>query len=523
MKEILITSILALTFSGLHAQTTESELPKLVVMLTIDQLRSDYLENFAPLYGEKGFKRLLREGRVYRHTELPYTGADRASAIATLHTGTTPSLHGIVAENWLDTRTLRPINCVDDEAFMGNYTDESSSASALLTSTSADELKISTCGKALVYSIAPFRDAAILAGGHSANGAFWLNENTGKWCSSTYYAEFPWWMSQYNDRWSPDFRIKDLMWTPLFAPTRYVYLPEWRSDGFKYSFSAEKQNKYRRLTTSPLVNDEVNLLAEELLNKSSIGKDQTPDLLALTYYAGNYNHRSVQECAMEMQDTYARLDQSLSRLLELLEQKVGLKNVLLCLASTGYSDPESPDTGLYRIPGGEFHLKRCATLLNMYLMATYGTGQYVEGYYDRQIYLNHKLIESKQLDLTEIQEKSAAFAVQFSGVNEVYSAHDLLLGPWSPRKELRRASYHRQRSGDLVIEVLPGWTVIQEHTTDHRVVRASAVLPTPLILLGAGFPAQTIQTPVRADRLAPTLTGALHIRAPNACSALPLD
>ena len=95
MKEILITSILALTFSGLHAQTTGSELPKLVVMLTIDQLRSDYLENFAPLYGEKGFKRLLREGRVYRHTELPYTGADRASAIATLHTGTTPSLHGI--------------------------------------------------------------------------------------------------------------------------------------------------------------------------------------------------------------------------------------------------------------------------------------------------------------------------------------------------------------------------------------------------------------------------------------------
>lgn len=523
MKEILITSILALTFGGLHAQVPESELPKLVVTLTIDQLRADYLENFSPLYGEKGFKRLLREGRVYRHVELPFTGADRASAIATLHTGTSPSLHGIVAENWLDTKTLRPVNCVDDQAFMGNYTEEASSASALLTSTIADELKIATRGKALVFSIAPFRDAAVLSGGHCANGAFWLNENTGKWCSSTYYTEFPWWMSQYNDRWSPDFRIKDMVWTPLFASTRYKYLPEWRSDGFKYSFASERQNKYRRLCTSPLVNDEVNLLTEELLNKSTIGKDEVPDLLALTYYAGNYNHRSVQECAMEIQDTYARLDQSIARLLELLEQKVGLKNVLFCLASTGYSDPEAPDTGIYRIPGGEFHLKRCATLLNMYLMATYGTGQYVEGYYDRQIYLNHKLIESKQLDLTEIQEKSAAFAVQCSGVDGVYSAHSLLLGPWSPHKELIRAGYHRQRSGDLVIEVLPGWTVVEERVSDSRVMRASAAMPAPLVLFGAGTVAQTILTPVRADRLAPTLTGALRIRAPNACTALPLE
>ena len=79
------------------------------------------------------------------------------------------------------------------------------------------------------------------------------------------------------------------------------------------------------------------------------------------------------------------------------------------------------DTGIYRIPGGEFHLNRCATLLNMYLMATYGEGQYVEAYYDQQIYLNHKLLEDKQLNLTEIQEKSAEFLVQFSGVNKVYS------------------------------------------------------------------------------------------------------
>lgn len=95
-------------------------------------------------------------------------------------------------------------------------------------------------------------------------------------------------------------------------------------------------------------------------------------------------------------------------------------------------------------------------------MASYGEGQYVEAYYDQQIYLNHKLIENKQLSLTEIQEKSAEFLVQFSGVSEVYSAHRLLLGPWSPQIERIRNSFHRKRSGDLLIEILPGWTIMQE-------------------------------------------------------------
>ena len=107
---------------------------------------------------------------------------------------------------------------------------------------------------------------------------------------------------------------------------------------FKYKFDDDRNNKYRRFITSPFVNDEVNALAEEALNKSSIGMDDITDLLALTYYAGNYAHKSVQECAMEMQDTYVRLDRSIANLLELLDKKVGLQNVLLFVTSTGYTD-----------------------------------------------------------------------------------------------------------------------------------------------------------------------------------------
>lgn len=520
MKKGLITSILALTLTGLQAQSV-APVPKLVVTLTIDQLRTDYMEAFSSLYGEKGFKRLMREGRVFYQTQFPFQYIDRASAIASIYSGTLPSLNGIIAENWLDSKTLRPVNCVDDPAFMGNYTNENSSPSQLLTSTIADELKVATRNKGIVYAIAPTRDAAILAAGHSGNSAIWLNDATGKWCSSTYYNEFPWWVSQYNDARSVDFRIKDMAWAPIYPITSYTFLPEWRDQPFKYKFDNERQNKFRRLISSPFINDEINLLTEELLDKSAIGRDDITDLLALTYYAGNYNHKSTQECAMEIQDTYVHLDRSIASLLELIDKRIGLHNVLFCITSTGYTDPEAPDLGLYRIPGGEFHLNRCATLLNMYLMATYGQGQYVEAYYNNQIYLDHKLIERKQLNLSEVEDKSADFLVQFSGVNEVYSAHRLLLGQWSPEAEKVRNGFHRKHSGNLIIDILPGWTVVKEGDPNYRVVRQTTI-PAPLILLGSNVKPEIIQSPINVIRIAPTLTSVMRIRAPNACTATPL-
>ena len=225
MKGLLTSILTVLTITGLQAQPLPAT-PKLVVGLTIDQLRTDYLDAFSSLYGEKGFKRLWKEGKVFRNTEYNFSKVDRASAIAAIYTGTTPSMNGITANQWLDISTLRPINCVDDPEFMGNYTDESSSPALLLTSTIADELKIATRNKGLVYAIAPFRDAAIFAAGHAGNGAFWLNSKTGKWCSTTYYTEFPWWVSQYNDRQAVDFRIGDMTWTPVHPMEKYIYLPE---------------------------------------------------------------------------------------------------------------------------------------------------------------------------------------------------------------------------------------------------------------------------------------------------------
>jgi hypothetical protein len=281
-------------------------------------------------------------------------------------------------------------------------------------------------------------------------------------------------------------------------------------------------NRYRRLLTTPSVNDEVNLLTEELLTQSGLGKDDTIDFLSLNYYAGTYMHQPLQTVEQELQAVYTNIDNCLGNLFDMLERKVGMSHVLLCITSTGFTDPIYQDLTTYNIPTGEFFLNRCATLLNMFLMATYGEGEYVEHYYDQQIFLNHKLIENKHLDLADIQQKASEFLVQFSGVNEVYSAKQLLLAPYTERSERSRNSYHRKRSGDLVIEVLPGWQIINEQTQEKKIV-SKAITPTPLIILHPSFKAATINTPIVAECIAPTLANAIHIRAPNGCTAHPLS
>ncbi len=524
MKGLITSIITVIAFSSVHTPVeAQNSTPKLVIGITIDQLRTDYLECFSPLYGEKGFKRLQREGTIYKNIEYAFNNVDRASAVANIYTGATPSLNGIIASRWLDVSTLRPINCVDDTNYMGNFTDEKSSPTLLLTSTVSDELKIANRNKSLIYSISPFRDSAILSAGHSGDGAFWINPNTGKWCGSTYYPNFPYWLTQYNDRDGIDTRISTMIWTPVHNKEKYNYLPEWRDISFKYKFEDDKKNKYRRLITSPFANDEVNKLVKEMLEKSDVGKDDITDMISLTYYAGNYMNKTIQECSTEIQDTYVRLDQALSNLIEIVDKKIGLHNVLFFITSTGYVDSESTDLGLYRIPSGEFHLNRCSALLNMYLMAIYGEGKYVEAHYDQQIYLNHKLIEQKGLLLPDIQNKSADFLMQFSGVNTAYSEHRLLLGSWCPEIEQIRNGFHRKRSGDLLVSVLPGWTIINENNPSNNKVMRYGYIPMPLIFFGQSIASETIETPITIDRIAPTVAQYMKIRAPNGSKAPPIE
>lgn len=522
MKGRILTSLLAvLAVAGFQAQEIPT-VPRLVVGLTIDQLRLDYVEAFSAIYGNRGFKRLWKEARVYRNAEYDFNQVDQASAVAAIYTGTVPYINGIVGNTWMDRNSLRLVNCVDDTNFMGVYTSEYTSPHRLKVSNLSDELMIATRGVAEVYSIAPTREMAVLSAGHASKGAFWINDDTGKWSGTTYYGTFPSWVSSYNDRQGLDFRIDDLTWAPYLPVSMYRYLPiESKQETFKYKFSNERKSKYRKLKTTPYANEEVNRLVNACLNNTTIGRDYVPDLLNIAYYAGNYDHKSAMECPLEMQDVYVRLDAQLGDLLDLIDRKVGLSNTLFFITSTGYSDPEPIDDEAYRIPTGEFHINRCAALLNMYLAAIYGEGQYVEAHHEQEIYLNHKLIEQKNLNFPEILQRSSEFLVQFSGVKEVYSSQRLLLGTWTPELNKIKNSYHALCSGDLWVEVLPGWRIVRDHSVNVRVVR-EAYASAPLFFMGWNVRPEIIHAPVKIGCLVPTLTHFMRIRAPNAAALPPM-
>ena len=161
--------VLLCCVSSLFAQQRGKAAPKLYVSIVVDQLRTDFLYEFENLYCEGGFKRLISGGKVYENVYYAFDNIDRATAIATLSTGTNPYVSGIVAERWLDRKSLRVVNCVEDKTCKGVYSNEALSPSSLKSITITDEIKRSTRGNAIVCSIAPDGDAAVLAGGHAAD------------------------------------------------------------------------------------------------------------------------------------------------------------------------------------------------------------------------------------------------------------------------------------------------------------------------------------------------------------------
>lgn len=488
-----------------HAQYGNKQVPRLVVNITIDQLRNDYIESFAANYGEHGFKKLLSEGLVFESASYPYANPDKASAISTIITGTTPFYHSIIGEKWIDRNSLRPVSCTED-------TRQSAVPSPvqLEVSSIGDELKVASKGGAKIFSISPFCDMAVISAGHAADGAVWMNEKTGQWTSSQYYTDItPSFVLKYNELRRQNKKTKRLEWQPFDAQ---------KGPEFKHTFKGYR--RYQEYQTSALINTDITALALACVSEQGMGTDSITDLLCLTYYAGHFDHKPLTDCQNELADTYLRLDKELDSLVTRLEHSIGKDQVLFCITSTGYSDPEGIDYAKYRIPTGTFYINRAANLLNMYFGAIWGQGRYVETYYDNQLFLNHKLLESKRISLSDASQRAQEFIMQMQGVKNVFSAQQLLSNYEGTISKVRN-SFHVQHSGDLLIEVASGWHLQNEDTGEDKLYQAST--PTfPIIIYGADVPPERVQKPVTTDRIAPTIAKTIRIRAPNACSADPL-
>lgn len=504
IKPLLIL-LLALPLQALAQEKIES--PKLLVTITIDQLRSDFMYEFEGLYTPDGFKRLLAGGRVYPNSYYAFENIDRASATATLVTGTNPYTHGIVGERWLDRNSLNIVHCTDDSKQQGLYTNDRVSPVRLKAITLADEMKRATRGKAQICVIAPDCDAAVMQGGHAADVVIWKNDNTGYWCSSSYYGLFPEWAAKINK----EVVGRNSKWTPLFPTELYNNFGDKAPKQFSYSFNGNKD--IRLYKTSACINDEINEVAIACLRSGNMGLDNITDMLSITYYAGNYNNISMEDRPIEIQDIYTRLDKNISDLLKEIDRRIGLNNVIISLSSTGYVVEDDSNDEKYRLPSGTVHMDRVKALLNVYLSALFGKGDYIDGYFNSEFYLNKKKMEQLQLKKVDLVAHTVEFLKSIDGIEDVFTIYRLG-GMLSPELQYVKNGYNAKCSGDIWLRLMPGWKMAKDIVEASNLVRRSPVT-FPMIIFGAGVKADVVNDFTPANIMAPELANYLHIRRPN--------
>ena len=507
MRFKLISLMLLFCLPLVAKENSEEQKIKLVLSINVDQLRTDFLYEFEDLYSDNGFKRLLSGGRLYSNAYYAFEHIDRASATATLMTGTNPYVNGIVSGTWLDRTSLRLIGCTDDSKQKGLYTNDAVSPTKLKAITLTDELKIATRGKAQVCAIAPDCDVAVMAGGHTPDVVLWKNDDTGYWCSSSYYGAFPSWAANMNKK----LVGRSSEWKPFFPTEIYENYGDDAPKAFNYSFNGK--NDIRLYKTSACINEEVNEMAVACLRSGDMGLDNITDFLSITYYAGNYDMQPMENRPIEVQDMYTRLDGCIAKLLEEIDRRIGLQNVLITLTSTGYVVEGDDDNNLYRLPSGYVHIDRVAALLNVYLSAVFGKAQYVDGYHNEQLYMNRRLIETMNLDKLDVISHAVEFLKSMEGIEDVFTIYRLG-GLLSPELQYVKNGYNANCSGDIWLRLMPGWKMAKDAASASNLVRRSSVF-FPMVVWGGGVEPEVIEDMTPANLLVSDLARILRIRRPN--------
>lgn len=521
----LLLAFVASAVATLAAAAGAPVRPQLVIGIVVDGLEQDYIDLLRDSFGKGGFNRLLSDGVVI--PALDYgTPLDAAGATAVLVSGATADISGISAATRFDREALRTVPLLHDPATMGNYTDETYSPAALAVSTIADEARIAGGGVTAVYAIAADPQQAILLGGHAANSALWLNAQNGNWATSTFYKEPPTTLSARNRLRPLTVRLDTMSWTPLRPASAYPHLPDHLTRyPFRYTFGRNKADKVAKFVTTPLLNSEITQLASEIIDTPDFGRHDGADMLNIAYSIRPFTDSKNADTRYETMDSYLRLDRDLSRLFAAIDSTgPGLDNTVIFLAGTPITRRQRRDDERWAIPYGEFSSRKAVSLLNMYLMAVHGNGDWVTGYHDSQLFLNHKLIKEKGLDLPEMRTEAARFLERMSGVTHAWTLEEVLTRRASESPEAFRRNVAVQTAGDVYVSVAPGWQEIDDDSdTESPVTVNRAVASTaPFFLLAPQVAPRTISAPVDARTIAPTVSRILRIRSPNGASLPPL-
>lgn len=515
-----------------------------IVGIVVQQMRYDALARYAYTMGNNGFLRIINQGAYCTNAYYDYMLTEPAPAYATIYTGGNPSNHGIISNEWYDRLTRKTIPVVYDQKYAtvgANNSSGSASPLNLLGTTLGDELKLSNFKQSKVISVSWNDYGAVLPAGRLADGAYWFDEETGKMISSSFYTgDLPQWVKEFNDKnlaasyvqrnWFP---IKNIDQYRASLPDNSIYEHgiEGRST-FPYNLKELTKGKgdgFQVLKYTPWADDLICEFVTKAIENENIGGDEFTDLLMINFSATGYISDVFGIRSVELQDAYIRLDYSIATILATLDAKIGKGNyIVFFTADRGSSD--SPlfltDMGM---PGRQINVQNSMTLLEAYLRALYGEEKWVEKYDNHQIYLNRLAIERYKVPLNEIQNMASEFLVQIDGIDHAMPSN--ILTTSRPNSGIWRQaanSFCRNRSGDIIINLSPGWQDITPQSQGNGFscsAQNSAYnhdTHVPLAFYGKGINMRTVNRRVSIADITPTLATLIRILSPDYSSGEPI-
>jgi hypothetical protein len=537
MRFLAIIILIFVFFGQSFAQEREipSEKPRLTVGIVISGMRYDYLTVYWDKFGEDGFKRMASTGANCKNARYSYLITEPSVGYASIATGAGPGAHGIVSDFWYERSSNQIRFSIEDQeqhTVGGSYDAGRFSPRAISSRTLSDELRVISRFASRSIGVSMDPQAAVLMAGHTATGAYWLDPGTANWISSSYYVDsLPGWVEEFNEKGFQDIYI-ERKWEPLLPLSSYTEsIPddnpyETGFGGqitFPYEFSeisrkGRNEKDYSLLMSTPWGNTYTKDLAIAAILNEELGQGEATDWIHIGFNATRYLAPRYSTWSVEMEDAYLRLDRDIAHLLEFLDDRLGLENVLIYLTAENAHADDPNYLAESRIPSGFFNYRTSISLLRSYLNAIYGQGDWVKFYYANQIFLNHRLIEDSRLSLEEVQDRVVRFMIQFTGVSNALQAYVLQRNNFTDGAFQRiQNSYHQKRSGDVIIYLAPGWV---EHSNvernDYEEFRFSPHVP--LIFYGWKIGRVTIPFRVSPTDIAPTIAYFLEISLPEDAS-----
>jgi predicted AlkP superfamily pyrophosphatase or phosphodiesterase len=512
--------------------------PKLIVGIVVDQMRNDYISRYWNRYGEGGFKRLVNNGYYFKNAHYNYIPTYTGPGHACIYSGSTPSESGIIANEWYDKVEKRELNCVDDTLVKQIGTENKKnrrSPKRLLASTIGDELKINTNGKSKVFGVALKDRSAIFPAGHAADGAYWLDDKTGFFVTSSWYKkELPEWVNTFNKQnyilqyfakgWNTLYPVETYT-NSIADDNRYERMHVKKDKPvFPYNYQAQIDGKnYGTVALTHHGNTLTKEIALACLRGEQLGKDDICDLLAISFSSPDIIGHSYGPRSVEMEDTYLRLDKELEDLLNQLDKEVGKGNYLIFLTAD-HGGADIPNHLLdNKIPAGNVNKDSIQLKLKNYILKQFSDTAIIADIGNDQVFLDHKHIQSKKLDIKEIKQGIRDVLMNYPGVAEVYMSETLQTQQYTGRdnKALLQRGYNHQRSGDILYLLKPAWMEYPEKGTTHG---SSYMYDThvPLLFFGNGITKGQTFDYVTITQIAPTISALLQINYTNATTANPL-